>query len=404
MPRRRNPFPTPRQHKGAAVIDVYDGPTRRTVTLGPWGSDLAQQEYERLLALLRVGKPAVQQTGAGPADTTVAEALVRYTDHIEGYYRNPDGTQTGSAADIKITLGYLKRLFAALPLREFDIRCFKALRQALIDDGRVRNQVNRRAGMVRSFIRWCVEDELPVASGVLEKLRAVKALAPGRDGVPEGEAREPADPAAFEKALPFLSKPLAAILRVIRHTGARPSEILNLKSRELDRTGSAWTLTPTRHKGSWRGKSRVIYLGPESQAALAPWLLKAPDPDAYVFSPARFTDEKNAERSANRKTKRWPSHMKRNTTKRKGTARKRRPRDHYSHLALSCAVRRACLKANVLPFSPYQLRHLKAAELRERFSLEHVRAVLGHSFNAMSDHYSKSADKALAARAAAEAG
>ncbi len=274
MPRRRNPFPTPRQHKGAAVIDVYDGPTRRTVTLGPWGSDLAQQEYERLLARLRIGKPAVQHAGAGPADTTVAEALVRYTDHIEAYYRNPDGTPTGTAEDIKITLGYLKRSFAALPLREFDIRCFKALRQALIDDKRVRNQVNRRAGMVRSFIRWCVEEELPVASGVLEKLRAVKALAPGRDGVPEGEVREPADPAAVEKVLPFLPPMVAGAFQVVRLTGARPSEILKLKPCELDRSGKEWELTPTRHKGSWRGKGRTIYLGPEAQAVLASWLLK----------------------------------------------------------------------------------------------------------------------------------
>jgi integrase len=96
--------------------------------------------------------------------------------------------------------------------------------------------------------------------------------------------------------------------------------------------------------------------------------------------------------------------MKRNATKRKGAARKRAPRDYYTHLALSCAVRRACITAKVTPFTPYQLRHLKATELRERYGLEHVRAVLGHSFQAMSDHYSKAADKALAAKVAAEAG
>jgi hypothetical protein len=50
MPRPRNPFPTPRCHKGAAVVDVYDGPTRRTITLGPWGSEQADQEYARLVA------------------------------------------------------------------------------------------------------------------------------------------------------------------------------------------------------------------------------------------------------------------------------------------------------------------------------------------------------------------
>src|SRR5262245_58763940 len=113
MPRRRNPFPTPRQHKGAAVVDVYDGPTRRTVTLGPWGSEQAQEEYERLLARLRVGKSAIavaSGSATSPANMTVAEALVRYTDHIERHYLDPVGNPTGTADDIKITLGYLRRL------------------------------------------------------------------------------------------------------------------------------------------------------------------------------------------------------------------------------------------------------------------------------------------------------
>ncbi len=335
---------------------------------------------------------------------TMAEALVRYAAHIDAYYRNPDGTPTGTAEDIKITLGYLRRLFAHLPLCEFDIRCFKRARQEMIDDGRVRNQVNRRAGMVRSFVRWCVAEELPIVPGVLEKMRAVRPLAPGRDGVPEGETREPADPAAVAKVLPLLPPMVAAALQLIRLTGARPSEILKLRPREIDRTGPVWSITPTRHKGSWRGKPRVLYVGPDAQAVLTPWLLKTPGPDAFVFSPARSVADRIAERAANRKTPRWPSHMKRNATKRKGVARKRPAGEFYTHVAFSCAVRRACKKAKVPPFTPYQLRHLKAVELRERYGLEHVRAVLGHSFQGMSDHYSKAADKVLASRAASEAG
>ncbi len=116
-----------------------------------------------------------------PADLTAAEALVRYTTHIDGYYLNPDGMPTVTPSDIKITLGYLQRLFGSLPLREFDIKSFKTVRQAMIDDGRVRAQVNKRASQVRGFVRWCVEEQLPTAR-VLERLRAVRALAPGRDG------------------------------------------------------------------------------------------------------------------------------------------------------------------------------------------------------------------------------
>ncbi len=74
MARPRNPFPKPRQHKGAAVVDVYDGATRRTLTLGPWGSELAAEEYRRVLARLGTGKPA-----APPARALLPSLLTRPT-------------------------------------------------------------------------------------------------------------------------------------------------------------------------------------------------------------------------------------------------------------------------------------------------------------------------------------
>src|SRR5687768_4323704 len=109
MARPREPFPKPRQHKGYAVIEVYDAGKRRMQTLGPWGSEQANIEYERVLARLRINKAAMPPpigTTSGtniPGDQTVAEALDRYNEHIERYYVNPDGTPTGTAADIKIT-------------------------------------------------------------------------------------------------------------------------------------------------------------------------------------------------------------------------------------------------------------------------------------------------------------
>ena len=63
-----------------------------------------------------------------------------------------------------------------------------------------------------------------------------------------------------------------------------------------------------------------------------------------------------------------------------------------------------CRRANVKPFSPYQLRHLRAVELREKYGLEVVRAVLGQGVLSMAEHYSKGADATLAGKAAAECG
>ncbi len=396
-------FPSLRHHKptgqGVVTVRLASG-GRKDLYCGGHATAAAKAEYNRIVGLLAANGGIYPDDGT---DLTVAEALVKYVVFIDGYYRNPDGTPTGTADDIKITLGYIKRLFAPTPLGEFGIQQLKLVREAMIADDRVRNQVNRRVGMVRGFVKWCVKAGL-MSAVVLEGLRAVRPLAPGRSAAKEREPVQPADPTSVVKALPFLSKPLAAVVGLLRLTGARPSEILTMRPRDLDRTADVWVLSPARHKGSWRGKSRAVHFGPEARALLAPWLDATPSADAYIFSPVRAEAERNAERGAGRKTPRWASHMARNVTKRKGAKRARPIKDRYCHLALSCAVRRACLKAKVTAFTPYSLRHLKAVELRERYGLEHVRATLGHSFAGMSDHYSKAADSALAARAAAETG
>lgn len=370
MSRQKHLVPKPRQHKGRSVVDCYFGEQRRTVTLGAWGSKEADTEYRKLVTQLMSSAPAVPRPRAGdPADGfTVAEALLLYTQHIDAHYRKPDGTPTVTPADIKITLGYLKRLFAGLPLSQFDVPEFKAVRKAMIDDGRVRKQVNKRASQVRSWVKWCVEAQLPVAVGALGRLQAVRSLTHGRDGVKDGARRGPADPAAVAALLPHLPPAVAAAVQLIRLTGARPSEILNATAGELDTTKGVWELRPTYHKGTWRGSDRVLYLGPAAQDVARPWLTACEGRDpGNPLLPTR-----------------------------NGTL--------YDHRTAGYAIRRAAERSGLPGFTLYALRHLRAVELREQFGPDHVRATLGHAALDMSDHYSKAADRTLAVTAAAQLG
>jgi integrase len=66
-------------------------------------------------------------------------------------------------------------------------------------------------------------------------------------------------------------------------------------------------------------------------------------------------------------------------------------RDSYT-----TAVARAVEKYNrthpnkpIEVWSPHQLRHAKAHEIRERFGLEHVQATLGHAEFSMSERYAQ---------------
>jgi integrase len=393
MSRTPSVLPVYRHHKptnqAVCTVRLANG-GRKDLYLGKYNSAASKSEFGRIVSIISANGGIYPI--AAP-DLTINEALVRYTKFIKGYYVDLSGRSTGTSEDIKITLGYLKRLFGPTPLADFGPGEFKTVRAAMIEDDRVRIQVNKRSAQVRQFFKWCVEEQI-VSPMVLEGIRAVRALDPGRSGVKEGKVVEPADPVAVEKAIPFMPPAVAAVVAILRYTGARPNEILSMRPCDLDRSLDVWSFNPPRHKTAWRGKKRSIYIGPEAKQFLSPWLLGV-GPDELVFTPARSEQFRNRQRSEARKTPlRSSSKPKQN----------RQFSDRYKHRALSKAVLRACDQAGVTSFSPYQLRHLKAVELREQYGLEVARAVLGHGYKAMSDHYSKAADSTLATKAAREVG
>lgn len=75
----------------------------------------------------------------------------------------------------------------------------------------------------------------------------------------------------------------------------------------------------------------------------------------------------------------------------------------YTPWAYRKAVSRAQVRAGVRPWTPHQLRHSKAHEVRERWGAEAVQAVLGHDQLKTSEVYS-SRRLQLAREIALEAG
>lgn len=414
MPRKPTQ-PTYRLHKprNLAVVTI-DG---KNHYLGPWQSPESHEKYATLIAeWKRLGSKESLEAKArleleivtSPtrsletvANITVAEVLAVYLDYAEKYYAAADGTPSKEVDSIKRSIRPVRVLYASLPAAEFSPLKLKAVRQSMIDANHCRKQINKRIDRVRRAFRWAAGEEL-VPTAVYEGLRAVPPLMPGRGGIKEGKPRKPADPEAVAKALPFMPPAVRVVVQLLRLTGARPTEILTMRPCDLDRKNEIWAFTPATHKTAWKGKTRTIYIGKDAQAALAPWLLGTPN-DGYVFSPARSEELRNRERSEKRKTPLYPSHAKRNASKR--VKLRREPfAPRFDHQSLAYAVRRACEKAEVEPFSPYCLRHLRAVELREKYGLEVVRAVLGQSQMSMADLYSKGADEVLARKAAAEVG
>lgn len=174
------------------------------------------------------------------------------------------------------------------------------------------------------------------------------------------------------------------MIELQRLTGMRPGEVTVMRTCDIDTSGRVWIYTPASHKTARFGHRRQIYLGPQSQAVLRPWLRT--DLQAYLFQPKEAVEWKRRQRGLARKTPLCCGN-------RPGTNKRQRPRkepgDLYDVRAYHRAIAYACVKADVPKWHPHQLRHNAATWLRKEFGLDVARVVLGHRSPAITEIYAE---------------
>jgi integrase len=237
-----------------------------------------------------------------------------------------------------------------------------------------------------------------------------------------------------DATLPFLGRHVRGLVEFQRLTGCRPGEACAVRRCDIDTGGANWLYKPPHHKTAHRGKSRTITIGPRAQALLREFF--TPDLTEYLFGPRRAVEERMAERSAKRKTPRYPSHMARNAAKRVANPG-RRLREKYDRGSYGLAIDRACDQAFPLPdhlaqpegetharwwgrltpdqrsgvkawrkahrWHPNQLRHSFATRVRKEHGLEAAQVLLGHSRADVTQVYAER-NQLLAATVAAKIG
>ncbi len=268
----------------------------------------------------------------------------------------------------------------------------------MIDANLARNTVNYRVGKIRRMFKWAVSEEL-IPSSVAHGLREVRGLAEGKEGSRETKPVESIGPERVAAVLPFVSKPIRAMIQVQDLTGMRPGEVMILRPMDIDRSDDIWVYKPSRHKTQSKGFARAIPIGPKAQAILTPWLTG--DPTAYAFRPSHAVAIRNAESRAARRSPRTPSQEARKPKAHPKLA----PGDGYGKRAYHRAIERACDKAFPHPtlslvdpekfdeaqreelqdwkkahrWHPNRLRHSAATRIRKAFGLEASQVVLGHA-------------------------
>ena len=194
-------------------------------------------------------------------------------------------------------------------MRDFGPKALKQVRQRMIQAGYVRTAINVHVCRIRTMFKWAVGEQFAPVE-VWQALCAVSGLRRGRSDARESEPVEPVEDSVVQATLLHLPCVVADMVRLQRLTGARPGEVCTMRAGDITRgMDGVWTYRPERHKTEHHGKQRRIFIGPEGQAILAPYLDR--DPDAYCFSPADSEAERNGRRRQERRSPMTPSQAER---------------------------------------------------------------------------------------------
>ncbi len=296
MPRLVQSVPKYRKYRkhrasGQAVVTVNG----RDHYLGPHGSKASKINYDRLITeWLSSGRSSTY--GAPEQGFTVVELIADYLAYAKGYYGDsPRGTFT----TMKIAVRPLKALYGRTLAADFGVVEFKAVRHSLSGRDLSRGYVNELMSRIVAVFRWAAaEGKIP--AHVPQTLAIIPGLRKGRTDLRKTEPVRPVDMAIVEATLPHLSPIVTAMVLFQLATGARPGEVCKLTPGVVDRSGDVWEARLVEHKTAHHGKDRTIYIGPQAQQILTPYLLRPAD--AVCFSPGEAMEWMRAERAAACKT------------------------------------------------------------------------------------------------------
>ena len=209
----------------------------------------------------------------------------------------------------------------------------------------------------------------------------------------------PVDDSVVDQTLPWMSTVVADMVRLQRLTGMRPAEVCLLRPCDLDRSGEVWVYKPATHKTEHHGRPRNVFVGPQSQAVLLRYLARGSD--EYCFRPC----DSEAKRLSAQRSSRYTAELRESPRDESQRKARKAPGGQYTTGSYRRAIHYACDKAFPHPelgaifrdsmrtaelaelkkwqsdhrWSPNQLRHAAATEVRKQFGLEAAQIILGHS-------------------------
>jgi integrase len=267
---KRPKVPTYGHHKATGQARCYVG--GKSYYLGPFGSEASRIRFGEIVAKVIGGLPIdplapdLTQSTDSTGGLTVNELCLSFLRHANSYYTK-DGRPSAEVWCFKSAIKPLIELHGLSRVNDITPLNLKAVREAFIAKGWSRIFCNKSTNRVRHIFRWAVENGM--ASVVtLQSLQAVSPLKAGKCAAPDHRRREAVDDARIEAVRRHLPQEHRDLLDLLRHTGARPSELLGLSLTAIDTTGEVWVANLVDHKNAHRGLPRKLFFGPKSQLIL----------------------------------------------------------------------------------------------------------------------------------------
>lgn len=402
MPRLKNRPPKLciKKSKNTAFVCVNG----KEIYMGKVGSE-SEKNYRHFVSTWASGtlESTVKTNGNVSLEVLFSEYL-NYLTSLKNY-SNADFQR------VKIVITRTLQLYPDLFVDNFGPLELESVRKSFFKSGFVKNgqhgeysrkYLNRLVNVLRGIFKWGVAKTL-VKLETHEKLKYVQPLRAGRTEAVELDARENVTDSEIDKTLPFLSLIYRDIIKLLRVTGMRPSEVCRLRICDIDRSRKdrIWIYIPADHKTKNRGKKRIIPLGAKAQEILKNRIENRAETD-YLFTPADARREQWTEARKKRKSKITPSQIER---EKKSSKRKFiNLHEKISTASITRNVANAIKKAKkqgieIKKWSPYCVRHQVVTEIAIKEGPVASQRLAGHSSLNTTEIYDHSALQELIALA-----
>jgi len=339
MSRKRLNQPKYSYHVSGQARVTLDG---KTIYLGPYDSPESHARYYGVLAEYNANGQRLADNTTERLDNTpitVSQVVAEYREFIKD--------RPKEKSRFKSLLAVLEYEYGGDPAAEFGPRKLVELRSLFVADDNCRRYCNTQTRHIIRIFRHAVSREL-IDVAVVTRLATLEPLARGT--ARESKPRQPADLDAVRATIPQLLPVVRAMVRVQISTAMRPGELFRMMPSDIDRSGKVWMYRPTEHKTAHHDINKAVPILGDAREALTPYLFG----DGHCFLNSVGTP--------------WN-------------------KDTYRF-----SVQRACDRANVKRWTPYQLRRTAAQVVRDKLGAEAAQALLGHSRMDMTEVYAKASE------------